>query len=131
MKVLDSSFLMDYEDGLEATKDYLLANQDEEFAIPSVVYAEFMLGAVHSTGPTDLSAVQSDLDWADVHPVGKRTAVLAAEVADEIEPQGPQLKAVDALVAGVARELGGTVVSSDRHHTHPETQKVLAVDEYL
>ena len=130
MKVLDATFLIDYDDGVTDAKDYLLNHSDEEFLIPSVVLTEFLLGDVHSTQPTDLPAMRQNVSWADVYPVDEHTAVTAAEVADNIGPQGPQLTAVDALVAGVAREVGGTVVSDDRDLTHPETKKVIDVDEY-
>jgi len=130
MKVLDASFLIDYDDGVTEAKDYLLAHPDEEFLLPSVIFTEFLLGDVHSTSPTDLPAMQQNVSWADVYPIDEQTAVTAAEVADDIDSQGPKLNAIDALVAAVARETGGTVVSNDRHLTSPRTKKVVDVDEY-
>lgn len=130
MKVLDATFLIDYDDGVVDTKEYLLNHADEEFLVPSVVLTEYLLGGVHNTVPTDLSAMQRNLSWADVYAVSERTAATAAEVADDIDPQGPQLTAIDALVAAVARDVGGTVVSNDRDLTHPETKRVVDVDEY-
>ena len=55
--------------------------------------------------------MRQNISWGDVYPIDEQTAVTAAEVADDISPQGPQLTAIDALVAAVAREVGGTVVS--------------------
>jgi predicted nucleic acid-binding protein len=130
MKVLDASFLIDYDDGVAEVKDYLLNHPDEEFLIPSVILTGFLLGDVHSRGPTDLPAMRQNVSWGDVYAIDEQTAVTAAEVADDIGPQGPQLNAIDALVAAVAREVGGTVVSNDRHLTHPEIKKVVDVDEY-
>jgi hypothetical protein len=37
---------------------------------------------------------------------------------------------MDALIAAVGRELDAPVVSGDRHLTHPETKRVLDVEEY-
>lgn len=131
MKVFDATFLIDYHDGVTETKDYLLAHDDEEFLIPSVILLEYLLGNVHSTDrPTDIAGMRQNVSWGDVYPIDEQTAVTAAEVADDISPQGPQLTAIDALVAAVAREVGGTVVSNDRHHTHPGTKKIVDVDEY-
>lgn len=130
MKVLDASFLIDYEAGIEDTKEYLLAHGDEVFVIPSVTLLEFLLGDVHGSEPTNLTATRELLGWAEIHPVTEETVVQAAEVADEIGPQGPNLSAADAVGAGVARELDATLVSRDRDHTHPETAAVIAVDDF-
>lgn len=130
MRVLDTTFLIDYDDGVIDTKEYLLDHADDEFLLPSVVLTEFLLGDVHSTAPTDLAAMQRNVSWADIYEIREQTAVTAAAVADDIGPQGPQLTAIDALVAAVARDVGGTVVSNDRDLTHSETKKIVTVDEY-
>ncbi len=130
MKVLDTSFLIDYEAGIEDTKEYLLAHDDEVFVIPSVTLLEFLLGDVHGSEPTNLTATRELLGWAEIHPVTEETVVQAAAVADEIGPQGPNLSAADTVGAGVARELDATLVSRDRDHTHPEIAAVIAVDTF-
>lgn len=130
MKVLDASFLIDYEAGIEDTKEYLLAHDDEVFVVPSVTLLEFLLGDIHGSEPTTLTTTRELLGWADIHPVTERTVVLSAEVADEIGPQGPRLSAADAVGAGVARELNATLVSRDRDHTHPETTAVIEVEDF-
>lgn len=130
MKVLDASFLIDYEHGVEETKHYLLAHEDEVFVIPSPIHTEYLLGEVHSDGEPDLDQPAYELSWAEIHTVTEHTSRLAAEAAAEIGPQGPRLAAIDALVVGTARELGGTVVSSDGDLTHPETKRVVTVEEY-
>lgn len=131
MKVLDASFLIDYEDGVGETKTYLLDHQDDEFVIPAPIHTEYLLGEVHSHGETDLDTARHELSWATVHPVTERTSDLTVEIADEIGPQGPNLTAIDALVAGTSRELGAPLVSSDSDLTHPETQTVIDVEMYL
>ena len=130
MRVLDASFLNDYERGLEATKEYLLDHADEEFVVPAPVHTEYLLGEVHANGGTDLPAARAELAWATVRPATERTSNLASAVADEIGSQGPRLTAVDALVAGTGRELGAPVVAGDGDLTHSETKAVLDVEEY-
>ena len=130
MKVLDASFLIDYEHGVEAAKEYLLDHADEEFVVPAPVHTEYLLGEVHADGGTDLPAARAELTWATIRPATERTSNLASEVADEIDPQGPRLTAVDALVAGTGREVGAPVVAGDGDLTHPETKVVLDVEEY-
>lgn len=108
----------------------MLAHPDERFVVPSPVFTEYLLGSVHSSEPTDLEGARSELAWTEIVEIDENTAVTAAEVADEIGPEGPHLTAVDALVAALGRELNAPVVAGDRDLTHEETQTVVDVDEY-
>lgn len=129
MRVLDATFLIDYLDGVESTREYLLANDSEAFILPVPAYAEALLGAAN--GPAgDVDGTRENLSWGEVYPIDARTAVTAAEIADEVGPQGPFLSGMDALIAAVGRELGAPIVSSDRHLTHPETRKIVDIQEY-
>lgn len=131
MMVLDTTFLIDYADGVEATREYLDAHADAVFATPAPAYTEFLVGPVHDPSLTvDLDEIEQKLSWVEVVETDYHLARLAADVADEIEPQGPHLTAVDALVVAVAQEVGGTVVSDDRDHTHDETRRMVDVDTY-
>lgn len=130
MKVLDASFVIDYEHGVESAKEYLVANREEEFVVPAPVHTEYLLGEVHSSRRTDISKARHELSWVTTHSVSQRTSVCAAEVTDEIGPEGPQLRAVDSLVAGMGRELDAPIVASDGDLTHPEVKAVVSVEEY-
>lgn len=130
MKVLDTSFLIDYGNEVDAAGEYLAAHEDEVFVIPAPVYTEYLLGTVHSDATTEIPEARRELAWGEVVEITEETAVIAAEIADEIGPQGPNLAAVDALVAAVGRELGVAVVSADSDLTHDETKAVIAVEEY-
>ena len=130
MKVLDATFLIDYGNEVDAAAEYLLDHTDERFIVPAPVFTEYLLGSVHSSEPTDLEGARSELAWTEVVEIDEATAVTAAEVADEIGPEGPHLTAVDALIAAVGRELNAAVVAGDRDLTHEETKKVVDVEEY-
>lgn len=130
MRVFDATFLIDYGRGVDATAEYLREYPDERFVVPAPVLTEFLLGAVHGRGTTDLAKFESELSWADVVGLDRETARSAAVIADEIDPQGPQLTAIDAVVAAVARDHGGTVVSVDTDLTHDAVRRVVDVDEY-
>ncbi|USZ66958.1 PIN domain-containing protein [Halorussus salilacus] len=129
MKVLDSSFLMDYEDGHPTTKEYLLDHSDEAFVVPAPIYTEFLLGGVYGTESTPGKAKQN-LEWVEVHSIGEETAEHATEIAAEIDAQGPHLSPIDALVAGASRELDAPLVTSDSDHTHPSCREVIDIEEY-
>lgn len=130
MKVLDASFLIDYGNGVEAAAAYLRAHADEQFVIPAPIYTEYLLGTVHSNVETDIEAARAELSWADVVETDASTAVRAAELADEIGPEGPELTAIDALVVAVASRLDAALVSCDSDLTHPETKRVLTIAAY-
>lgn len=129
MKVLDATFLIDYLDGVESTREYLQEHDRESYVVPVPAYAEALVG--EGNGPEgDIAGTREDLSWAEVYTVDERTAVTAAEIADEIGSEGPFLSGMDALIAAVGRELDAPIVSADRHLTHPETMKIVDVDEY-
>ena len=129
MKVLDATFLIDYLDGVASAREYLQEHDNEAYVLPVPAYTEALLGEGNGPGG-DIEGAREDLSWGEVHAVDERTAVTAAEIADEVGPQGPFLSGMDALIAAIGRELGAPVVSDDRHLTHPETMKVVDVEEY-
>lgn len=130
MKVLDASFLIDYLSDVRAAIDYLDSCRDEQFILPLPAYAEVIVGEGNIPGEADIDGIQNALAWGEVYNVDTRHAVIGAEIADEIGPEGPYLAGCDALIAAVGRELNAPVVSADRDLTHDETKKVLEVEEY-
>lgn len=126
---LDASFLVDYLNGVDATAEYLLANEDERFVIPAPAYAEVLAGE-GNVPDGDVAEAAADLAWGEVYETDEHTATLAGEIANDIGPQGPFLTGMDALVAAVGRELSAPVVSADRDLTHPETRRVVDVEAY-
>jgi predicted nucleic acid-binding protein len=132
MKILDANFLIDYLNGVPAAEAYYEANggDDEVWVMPTPAHAEAIVGVGnHPSGDVD-RAIKA-LSWGQVYEIDKELSVEAARIADEIGPQGPYLDGVDALVAAVGRELDAPVVSRDGDLTHPETKKVVTVEEYL
>lgn len=131
MKVLDTSFLIDYLAGVESTKTFYeeAGSTEEQWLIPLVTYAEVLVGA-GNLPDGDVDGVRADLSWGEVYVTDERTAITAGEIADEIASGGPYLDGPDALIAAVGRELDAPVVSGDGDLTHEETQKVIDVEEY-
>jgi predicted nucleic acid-binding protein len=129
MKVLDAIFLIDYLDGVDATAEYLLANEDETFVFPTPAYAGILVGEGNAPNG-DIAAAKADLSWGEVCNPDAETAAIAGEIANEIASEGPFLAGVDGLIAATGRELGAPVVTSDSDLTHKETKKVIDVEEY-
>lgn len=130
MKVLDATFLIDYLNGEREAIDYLKANRDKEFVVPLPAYAEAVVGEGNKPEGTDIDGVRNALSWGEVYLTEERHAVMGAEIANEVDAEGPYIDGCDALVAAVGRELGAPVVSDDSDLTHPETKKVIEVEEY-
>lgn len=130
MKVLDATFLADYFEDVDTATRYLEEHANDRFVIPAPAFAEVLVGEGNGPDESDIEGAREALSWAEVYPVDERTAVTAAEIADEVGPQGPYLTGMDGVIAAVARELEAPVVSADRDLTHPETRKVIDVEEY-
>lgn len=129
MKVLDATFLIDYLDGVDATAEYLLANDDETFVFPAPAYAEALVGE-GNTPNGNIAAAKADLSWGEVYETDEDTATLAGTIAAEIGSEGPFLAGMDGLIAATGRELDAPVVSNDSDLTHEETKQVVDVEEY-
>lgn len=130
MKVLDGTFLIDYLDGVEATREYLQEHDNEAYVLPVPAYAEALVGEGNGPDGADIEGVREDLSWSEVYAVDERTATTAAEIAAKIGPQGPYLSGMDGLIAAVGHELDAPVVSTDRDLTHPATKQIVDVEEY-
>lgn len=131
MKVLDANFLIDYLDGVEATKEFYEANggPEEHWVMPAPAHAEALVG-VGNLPNGDVERAIEALDWGEVHDVDRQLSLDAARIADDIGPQGPFLDGIDALVAAVGRKLDAPVVSADGDLTHEATKRVVDVEEY-
>lgn len=131
MKVLDATFLIDYLAGVDETRQFYEANggADERWVMPVIAYAEVLVGEGNLPNG-DVAGSRAALGWGEKYTADERTAVTAAEIADEIEPGGPYLDGPDALIAAIGRELDAPVVSSDGDLTHEKTKKVVDIVEY-
>jgi predicted nucleic acid-binding protein len=130
MNCFDTTFVVDYLSGDEATVEYLEEHTDEEFHVPAVVLHESIEGAVKSSGSADLQEFVARLGWANVAPFGRTTALEAGRVQKELAEHGAQLKPVDAMIAGTASELGATLVTRDSDMTREPVREVLDVRTY-
>lgn len=131
MKVLDVSFLIDYLDGRDETREFYdrSGGSDAQWIIPVPALTEVLVGA-GNLPDGDVDGVRTDLTWAQIYDVDEQTTITAGRIADEIGPAGPFLDGPDALIAAVGHELDAPVVSGDSDLTHPETKKVIEVEEY-
>ena len=130
MKVLDASFLIDYEQGIPEAAAYLQDHADEEFIIPSTVYTEYLLGEANGAPDPDLPAVRAEIDWTQVWTVAKETADRGVEAVADLPASAPHLDGVDATVVGVAQESGAPIVAGESDFTHEAVRNRLTVELY-
>jgi predicted nucleic acid-binding protein len=131
MRVVDTTFLIDYLDGHDAVRQYLEEHPDV-YVTPAPAYTEVLQGEVYKSNRStvDIPGVRDALDFVDVLEVGERLSVAAAEFAGDVFPPGPKMGAVDAIVGALARRERAVVVSHDSDLTHAETRRVIDVDSY-
>jgi len=131
MKVVDTTFLVDYLSGHDAVRAYLEANPDV-YVTPAPAFTEVLQGEAYKSdrSTVDVPGARAALDFVDALAVDEQLAVRAAEFAAEVYPPGPKMGAVDAVVGALARREGATVVTNDSDLTHDRTRAVLDVDEY-
>ena len=118
MKLLDTTFLVDYERGADAVAEYLEANGAAEFVTSTLCIEELAVGN-HVVGDPTRADVLAPYGWLEVVPFRVDHAVAAgemeAELHDDESVNRDSINAVigDLLIAAVARTMDATVVTND------------------
>lgn len=115
MIALDTCFLLDYLDGVDATASYLDARADKPFFAPSLALFEVYRGAARTEGSEGIERVASGLDWVEPLGLSEPAAREAALVEAELLDGGDRINLGDALTAGICRHHGARVVTRDGH----------------
>lgn len=115
MIAFDTSFLLDYLDGVEATVEYLADHEEKPFFAPSLALFEAYRGAARTGGREQIERVVSALDWAEPLPLGDAAAQEAALIEAELLDAGERVNLGDTLIAGVCRHNGARIVTRDKH----------------
>jgi len=115
MIAFDTSFLLDYLDGVEATAEYLADHEEKPFFAPSLALFEAYRGAARTGGREQIERVVPALDWAEPLPLEDAAAQEAALIEAELLDAGERVNLGDTLIAGVCRHNGARIVTRDRH----------------
>ena len=108
MKVLETSYLVDYEQGLDSAKSYFERNEDESMAASTVSMFELAFGVVWDANGS-LTTLRESLVWVDFLDLSVADAIEAARIQAELQSSGDRIPIGDLLVAGVARNRGATL----------------------
>ena len=115
MIVFDSTFLLDYLDGVDAAADYIGEHADKPFFAPTLALFEVYRGAARTGGRDRIEQVASGLDWLKPLPLTEPAAREAALVEAELLDAGERINLGDTLIAGICRHNGGRIVTRDGH----------------
>lgn len=114
MKLLETSYLVDYEKGHPAAKEYYERHQHEAFAASTVSMFELAFGVVWES-KREVSTLRDSLQWVDFLELSVADAIEAARIQAELQTAGARIPIGDLLIAGVARNRGTTLVAGDDH----------------
>ncbi|CQH56329.1 homolog to endonuclease VapC [Halobacterium hubeiense] len=115
MLVFDTTFLLDYLDGVDATADYLAANEAKPFHAVSLSLFEVYRGAAQAGGSDQLETAADGLAWLDALPLTEPAAREAALIEASLLDDGACVNLGDTLIAGVCRHHDARIVTRDDH----------------
>ncbi|WP_049927191.1 type II toxin-antitoxin system VapC family toxin [Halopiger goleimassiliensis] len=127
MIAFDTTFLLDYLDGVEATAEYLEAHEGKPFCVPTLALFEVYRGAARADGRDGVERVATGLDWADPLPMTEPAVREAALVEAELLDAGESINLGETLIAGICRHNGARLVTRDSDF---ERVPEVAVDSY-
>jgi predicted nucleic acid-binding protein len=113
MVLYDSSLLIDYLDGGEASVDCVKRHSEETAAAVPLVMFEIYQGEVFKSGDSDFDGLESALSWVEVIDEKPSYAREAAELQEDLKDAGDPLSARDIYVAGAASATNEKLVATD------------------
>lgn len=131
MKALETSFLVAYlaEPPGGDAEAWLEDHDREPLFAPTLCLNEVYRGAVLADGTDTVDDVVRALEWVEPLPFTDGSAQAAAHVEGELKAAGTPSNQMDVLIAGVVREVGAAVVTSDPHFAEVDDLEVIRYDE--
>jgi hypothetical protein len=129
MKVRDATFLIDYLNVVDATAEYLLANEAEQFVFPVPAYAEVLVGE-GNLPDGNVTEAKADLAWGGSLRNGRadgnaRWGNCGRDRTDGAVPyRNGRADCCGRTRSGCTSRFGG------RDLTHEETRKAIDIEEY-
>ncbi len=112
MKLVDTSFLIDYARGDDAAIAYLAAHDRHAIGASTIVLSELYRGLMLTQEMTPEEAM-SKYEWVEPVPFTNETAAEAAEIYVELRANGELINKSDIYIAATARALGVPLVVAD------------------
>jgi len=118
MKLLDTTFLIQYWAGREDVRAYLEGHEESEFATTTLNIKEIVVGR-ELQGELDRHEILSTFEWVRILPFQTEHAFVAGQIeadlhrAESVNQDKINSLAGDVLIGAVAKESGATVVTEN------------------
>jgi len=100
MIVLDTSFLIDYFKGVEATYD--LVSEDDDVAVTVITYHEILTGLKRKRSKREEKFFKRFFSEVKILPFDVNAAEESSNIAARLTAIGKDVNALDILIAGIA-----------------------------
>lgn len=131
MLVLDTNVLSDYLNGTPEARRFLKQCESDEWAVPSIVLYEALMGATYGHIAASPAAVRGGVTASmAILATTTRTAVEGQRLQGELLDRGAPVAPLDALIAASAREHGGTFATAEKGFWDDDVRAVLDVAPY-
>ena len=128
MIVLDTSFLIDYFRGVEATYD--LVSEDDDVAVTAITYHEILTGLKRKRSKKEEKFFKRFFSEVKILPFDVKAAEESSSIAARLMAIGREVNALDILIAGIAIANGADkIITSDEDFK--EIAKVSDLDVVL
>ena len=114
MKLLETSYLVDYEQGHAEAEEYFSAHEHAAFGASTISMFELAFGVVWDSD-RDLGELRDSLRWVDFLRFTVADAIEGARIQGELQSAAERIPVGDMVIAAVARNRGATLVAADAH----------------
>jgi predicted nucleic acid-binding protein len=114
MKLLETSYLVDYEQGVESAREYYHEHGHVSLVASTISTFELAFGVAWSSS-SSLEELVASLSWVEFLPFTVEDALEGARIQAEMQAAGTRLPVADSMIAGVARNRGAVLVAADPH----------------
>ena len=128
MIVLDTSSLIDYLRGVEATYD--LTDEENEVAITTITYHEIMVGLKRKRSKREEKFFRRLFSEVKILPFDTKAAEESSSIAARLMAIGKEINALDILIAGIAIANGADRIIT-RDTDFKEVAKISDIDIVL
>lgn len=116
MKFLDTTFLIDHQNGEPRAGSYLDGHESETFVTSTINIKEIAVGRIIVQTPSPSQQdLRNDFDWLHIEPFSLSHTLEAAGIEADLREAGDYRRdlASDILIGGVAKALNAPVVTQN------------------
>lgn len=116
MIALDASFVIDYLNGVEATRSFLEQRDEPVYYVPTLALFEVAREAAWAESRS-VEDVLAGLDWTEPLAFDAGASREAAQIHTELLENGMPINAADVMIAGICRHHGASLVTHNGDFT--------------